>query len=103
MIELLFYGKVALVSAQVVACFVGAVAIMAARHVEHNYFAGVVGWLWAGGMMAVGMGTLSSWPDALATASLIEAAVCGASAGLAIYSGGSIFKVCRLCRRLCAG
>lgn len=105
MIDLVVIFNAFLLAAQVVLSFAATFALLFSRrkHVKHNYFAGLVSALWAGGMMAYGVGSIINWPQALDGASIFEVALCGLSAGLAIYSGGSIFKIGRLCRRLCGG
>lgn len=92
-----------LVASQVVLSFSAAFVLLFSRrhHKQHSYLAGFVSSLWAGGMMAYAVGSIVYWPKALDSASIIEVGMCGLSAGLAFYSGGSIFKVARLCRRMC--
>ncbi len=85
-----------LLAAQIILCLVAVFAILRAKHKTHNYFAGFVAWLWAGSFMFVAVGGIVAWPQALSGITLLETIACGASAGLAIWSGGNIFKVWRL-------
>ena len=41
--------------------------------------------------MFVAVGGIVAWPQALSGITLLETIACGASAGLAIWSGGNIF------------
>lgn len=92
-----------LFAAQVGLSFTAAFVLMLSRHkhTKHSYLAGITCSLWAGAMLSYGTWSVLMWPVAIDSASLFDVVVCGVSAGLAIYSGGSIFKVIRLCRRLC--
>lgn len=89
-----------LLAFQIILCLIAAFAVICKRHVNHNYFAGFVAWMWAGSMLSLAVGGIVAWPQALAGASLIKTLLCGISAGLAVYSGGNIFKVYRLLKYL---
>lgn len=85
-----------MLASQILICLAGVYAILSTRHTKHSYFAGLVAWLWAGSMLSVAIGGIVAWPQALSGITLLETIACGASAGLAIWSGGNIFKVWRL-------
>lgn len=85
-----------LASLQVVLCFVSVIAIMKPVHKRHNYKAGLVSWIWASGMLAIGIQSLIDWPQVIEWTVMIEVFTYGVSAGLAVWSGGNIFKVGRL-------
>ena len=92
-------GKLML-AAQIALCLIAVYAIISARHKKHNYFAGFISSVWAGAMLATAVHGLVLWPQAVEGINLIKTLACGASAGLAWYSGGSIFKVWRLFKRV---
>lgn len=92
-----------LLATQVILSFSAAFLLLTARQKRkhHSYIAGFISSLWAGGMLSYGVWSVVMWPLALDSTSIREIVFCGLSFGLAWYSGGSIFKVIRLCRRLC--
>lgn len=85
-----------MLASQIIVCLAGVYAILSTKHSAHSYFAGLVAWLWAGSMLSVAIGGIVAWPQALSGITLLKTVGCGALSGLAIYSGGNIFKVWRL-------
>lgn len=99
MIELILMGRMALVTSEIILCFATAIVILNSKWTYHNYFAGFISFLWAGGMMALGTYNLTTWPESLLTTGFLEVFLCGISTTLAIYSKGSVYCVGRLLRR----
>lgn len=81
---------------QIILCLTAAFIIMTAKHRTYNLKAGLLSSVWAGVMLMTAMDVYVSWPDPLRGASLIETILCGASAGLAWWSGGSAYQALRI-------
>lgn len=103
MIDLIIIYKSFVVAAQVVLNLIAVAVLIYNRkcYGHHNYKAGLSSSLWAGAALGYAAHSIVNWPTAISNAWLLPLALSGLSAGLAIYSGGNIFKVGRLCRRIC--
>lgn len=86
----------AMILLQIILCFISAVILIAAHHKNHSYLAGFIASCWAGAMLAIAVSGMYAWPNAVQGACLAKTIACGVSAGLAVWSGGSVFRVLRL-------
>lgn len=105
MIDLFFVYKSFLVAAQVVLNLTSVITLVCNRkpYSQHNYKAGLFSTLWAGATLSYTAHTIVNWHIAISNAWWLPILASAISAGLAVYSGGNIYKVGRLCRRLCGG
>lgn len=85
-----------MLASQISMCLAGVAVIVTTKHARHNYFAGLVASVWAGFLLATAVAGIVSWPEQLQGVTMLDVWLCAWLSGLAIWSGGNIFKVWRL-------